>query len=195
MKKKKFTKSDNLGKTEKKIVYIFLFIMLLIGYFLVNYIVSTNKEKNFLLTTDSKIVTCQVTGRWHTRLSGNIFEYTVSGKSYKTHNQNTIRFKKGEYFKGIYAKSKPEIIQIDLTYPILSSSNNYKETFGTVKKTDVNSEPNSVSFTYQFSGKKYKRELYVENANIYAIGKSYPILVNEKNPIIAYLKREKSSIP
>ncbi|MBN2597084.1 hypothetical protein [Labilibaculum sp.] len=190
MKKKKFIKPDNLGKTEKKIVYVFLFIMLLIGYFFVDYIVSTKKEKNFLLATDSKIVTCQVTRHWHTHLSGNIFEYTVSGKSYKTHNQNTIRFKKGEYFKGIYAKSKPEIIQIDLTSPILSDTKYFKETLGKIQKTDANSEPNSVLFTYQFLGENYKRELYVENANIYAKGKSYPILVNEKNPMISYLKRE-----
>ncbi|MDE5422294.1 hypothetical protein L3073_08745 [Ancylomarina sp. DW003] len=190
MKKKKFIKSDNLGKTEKKILYVLLFIMLLIGYFFVDYIVSSKKERKYLLETESKGVTCQVIGRWHTRLSGNIFEYSVSGKTYEHHHQNNVKFKKGECYHGIFAKSKPEIVQIDLTSPIISNRGNFKEIFGKVQKTDANSKPNSILFTYRFFGSKYERKVYVEKADIYNIGKSYLILVDERDPVISYLKEQ-----
>ena len=195
MKKKKFIKSDNRGKTEKKIQYVLLFIMLLIGYFFVDYKVSSEKERKHLLETEQKAVVCQIIGRWHTRLSGNIFEYSVSGKTYKHHHKNNVKFKKGECYHGIFAKSKPEIVQIDLTSPIISNRGNFKEIFGKVQKTDTNSEPNSVLFTYRFFGSKYKRKVYVEKADIYNIGKSYLILVDERDPMVSYMKKQVKTLP
>ena len=151
-------------------------------------------EKELLLNIEPKEVVCKIIGRWHTRLSGNIFEYSVSNQKFTHHKSHGIFFEKGEYYQGNYANSEPAIIEIDLTLPIILNEENYNEVIGDVIKTNIKSNPNSVLFTYSVSGKKYKRDVYVDNANLYREGISYFILVKKGNPKVSYLKDQLKSI-
>ncbi len=175
---------------ERRVDYIILAVLLVIAFFAINYIVTKNKKEASLLKIESQEVVCRVIGYWHTSLYGNIFEYSVSGKIYKTHKSNYTRFRIGENFKGKYAKSKPEVIEIDLTSPVINNQDNFNVILAKVQKINSSSIPNIVLFTYYFNGCEYERSVCVDNADVYRNGDSCLILVKKEDPRIAYLKSQ-----
>ncbi|TKG93005.1 hypothetical protein EYV94_18720 [Puteibacter caeruleilacunae] len=179
---------NKLSKREKVINYVIVVVLMFIAYLFYDYVSTMNKESKSLLTKEPVSAEFTVIGSWRTKLSGNIFEYSVSGKSLKFHNRNEVTYFRGECFHGIYAKSKPEYVKIDLTSPILNGKDNFEEMSGKVKKVNKNSNPNSVRYTYRFLGKGFERTVYVKDAKIYEVDKYYRILVYRKKPSVSYLK-------
>lgn len=181
-------KKTSMSSLEKKIQYVLLILLLVLSFFAARYVVLKKERESLLLESGTKEVVCKVVGTWHTRLSGNIFEYSVLGKVYKKHNQNYTKFRTGEFFKGRYSLQDPNVVEIDLTAPVIINKAMYIAVTASITFVDIKSNPNRVQFIFSINGEEYYRTVYVVDASVYKIGDSCAVLVNKEYPEISYLK-------
>ena len=173
---------------DSKISYVLLIILLIVVFFIADYIITEIKKKEQMLSSKTIKKEFTVSGRWRNKLMGNIFTYSYKGKLYKSYTQNYKILKNGEKYLGKISIIDPKVSEVDLTKPIVSSSNKYFIVYGKIKKRNTTSNPNSVTFTYQFDINKYERTVFVEDASKYFLESNYNILVLKENPNITYIE-------
>jgi len=186
-KNNKYIVADNLNAKEKRIALIFIALMILsISIFILCRQIRANTEDEQLVGK-SNVTVAFVTGRWYTRLQGNIFSYMVKSKSYKLNSRNSILLNDGEKYIVKYSRNNPKINKIYLTKPVVSKSDIFISGDAIINRINIESEPNIVCFDYLYNNNSYSRKHYVTDASIYKVGKKYSIVISKRNPLISYL--------
>lgn len=186
----KQNKRNIIGKREKSFIWVITFILAIILFSLIGYArYVSQKEKKYLMSK-TDYITCKVIGRWRTSLQGNIFEYKVNNKTYKTHWQNYTPLENDEFYLAKYSLDNPEYVEIDLTRPVIKDTLNYVLSSGTVLKIESKSEPNRITFSYKYDDVVYKRKIYIRKDADYVVGRNYEILIKIASPKISYINEK-----
>ena len=144
-----------------------------------------NKSLDELRTGGSyKSVVCEVTG-YRLKFNKNVFDYYVDGVKYKHFYHNTERLYQGEKYFGKYKPLDPNLIIIDLTYPIIDTLE-YNKTICTILDIDSTLNKNYVEYEYIVDGEIFNRVVYVKNASSFIKGEKCSIVYNIKQPEISY---------
>lgn len=165
-----------------------LFLLLLICVPLVFYIKSYMTARKELLSKNPRYAIGKITGGYSVRNIVLDVEYKVNNKTYEAHALSSRNFEIGEFYYVKYLVADPENYEVLWNSPFVKDYRNYEEVIGEVV---YKSKDNTIiGIKYNYRNHIYIRDVIVVKKSNYKLSKSYPILVNKKNPKISYFKNE-----
>jgi len=177
---------------EKELVFLItgFVILVFIGFLGIRYLTYQKARIEELKTGNIyETVVCEVVG-YKLKFNSNVFDYQIKGIDYQYFYQNTEPLHIGEKYIGKYKSDDPDIIVVELTKPVIDSSE-FEETICTIVTVDLTKDKNFVHCYYYVNDRKIKRIDYVENASAFCVGKNYPIIYKKENPKISYLLNDR----
>lgn len=124
------------------------------------------------------------------RKSCDVIFYDTLMNKHQAHYPNMIKkLQVGENFKIAYDKNDISNIDIFFTAPVIADSLDFYNGRAIVLSSVSENfyDSNYCSFNYKYNGMIYKRYQYVVNKNM-NIGDSIDVLINRRNPKIAYVE-------
>lgn len=179
---------DNLSpKKKKKALITIVLLSILIACFFI-YKNNIDKEKEQLLANNTKTTVCKIIKTSTYKGVTSTVEYEVSGKTYTYQGLSHKGFQVGELYSLKYSIVKPSVSEVLYSKPVITNINDYTEIKGKITSLYSNYRVNIVKLEYNYNGKNYKRDLYVNDISKYKENFEYGILINKANPKISYLK-------
>jgi hypothetical protein len=192
--KKMKIQKDNLNPKQKKKAYLTIFFLLLIFCSFFIYKLQINNKRDYLLSNNTEITECRIIGINTHNNRTNIVNYTVDNKTYRYEMLVGRELFIGEFYEIKYSKTDPNFAEVNYTKPIISKKTDYERVKAMITETFENNKVSFLTFSYEYSSKKYERILYIEKINGLKKNMKIEIIVNKMNPKISYLKKQINNV-